>query len=90
LLDTFAGFPDDQRGGLAVANDYFDTYDLVRTTFAEYPNVVVIRGAVPDTLPLVPSERIAYLCIDMNAAHNLRPGRFWPHRSSASKRSISP
>jgi O-methyltransferase len=79
LLDTFAGFPDEQKGGLAVGNDYFDTYDLVRATFAEYPNVVVIRGAVPGTLPLVPSERIAYLCIDMNAAEPERAALdyFW-------------
>ena len=39
----------------------------MRATFAEYPNVILIRGRVPATLPLVPSERIAYLCLDMNA-----------------------
>jgi len=75
LLDTFAGFPADQLTpdevaggtGLPVSHEYFDSYDLVRATFAEYPNVVLVRGRVPDTLPLVPSTRIAYLCIDMNA-----------------------
>ena len=75
LLDTFAGFPSEQLEGPDVAEHmeieakhfYFDTYDLVRNTFAEYPNVVLVKGRIPDTLPLVPSERIAYLCIDLNA-----------------------
>lgn len=75
LLDTFAGFPTDLLSPEELAakvaenaGDYFESYDLVRNTFAEYPNVVLIAGRVPDTLPLVPSEKIAYLCIDLNAA----------------------
>jgi O-methyltransferase len=74
LLDTFAGFPTDlllpEELAAKVdenAEDYFDSYDLVRNTFAEYPNVVLVKGRIPETLPLVPSEKIAYLCIDLNA-----------------------
>jgi len=75
LLDTFEGFPADQFSTVEVmagTNDfdseyYFDTFALVRQTFAKYPNVVLIKGTVPETLSRVPSERIAYLCLDMNA-----------------------
>jgi len=75
LLDTFEGLPAEQltpkelEAGIATAaaTEYFDTYELVRATFAQYPNVVLIKGRVPDTLPLCPAERIAYLCLDMNA-----------------------
>jgi O-methyltransferase len=87
LLDTFAGLPLDQLSpeevahgiGDAAGQEYFDTYDLVRETFAEYPNVVLVKGRVPDTLPLVPSSRIAYLCLDMNAAKPERAAMefFW-------------
>src|SRR5260370_39633784 len=37
-------------------------------TFAPYPNAVIVRGCVPDTLSAVRSERIAFLSIDMNSA----------------------
>jgi hypothetical protein len=76
LLDTYEGFPTEQWSSAETANAqaltpdevYFDTFELVRKTFEEYGNVVLVKGVVPDTLPLVPSERIAYLSIDMNAA----------------------
>ena len=76
LLDTFAGFPmellkpEERALGFeeALTGAYADTYENVKATFAAYPNVTIVRGRVPDTLTQVPSERIAYLCIDMNAA----------------------
>lgn len=76
LLDTYEGLPSEQWSTAETHNArelrpdefYFDSFELVRATFAEYPNVVLVKGTVPDTLPLVPSERIAYLSIDMNAA----------------------
>jgi hypothetical protein len=40
----------------------------VRATFAPFPNVRIIKGIVPYTLPEVEAEKIAYLSIDMNAA----------------------
>jgi O-methyltransferase len=75
LVDTFEGLPLDQLSPAEVAagiggsaeDEYFDSYDLVRRNFQEYPNVVVIKGRVPEALALVPAERIAYLCRDMNA-----------------------
>jgi hypothetical protein len=76
LLDTFDGFPVDQMTpaeratGLAeyFTKAYCDTYELVRGNFREYANVVLVKGRVPDTLAQVPSEKIAYLMLDMNAA----------------------
>ena len=75
LLDTYGGLPAEQwsaqeaedRQNLHAESMYFDTYEMVRATFAAYPNVVLVRGEVPATLPLILSERIAYLSIDMNA-----------------------
>jgi hypothetical protein len=75
LLDTFEGFPTDQLTdaeravglGEHYGAYYGDTYDLVRRNFAAYPNVVLVKGRVPETLTNVRSEKIAYLMIDMNA-----------------------
>jgi O-methyltransferase len=76
LLDTFEGFPVDQltdsERGTGLTDHYLrtygDTYELVRRNFKEYSNVVLIKGRVPETLSQVPSRKIAYLMIDMNAA----------------------
>jgi hypothetical protein len=75
LLDTFEGFPAEQltpgerAADLAAHYDqyYGDTYELVRANFHAYPNVVLVKGRVPDTLAQVASEKVAYLMIDMNA-----------------------
>jgi O-methyltransferase len=70
LLDTYEGFPADQADSV---NPFPGLYadnplDSVRKTFGQFPNVVIIQGRVPDSLSQVPSEKIAYLSIDMNAA----------------------
>ncbi len=46
-------------------NYSLECYDEVRKTFLAF-NVRIIRGAVPETLSSVDSEKIAYLSIDMN------------------------
>ncbi len=76
LVDTYEGIPTEQLSEAERAHRraeqsrgvYFDSYELVCATFAPYPNVVPIKGRVPEILPAVPAERVAYLCIDMNAA----------------------
>jgi hypothetical protein len=76
LLDTFEGYPTEQvsdaerSSGLAdhLEGYYPKTYDAVRDSLAAYPNVRLIKGLVPGTLPSVTAEKIAYLSIDMNAA----------------------
>ena len=46
--------------------DYQECYEDVLKTFAPFPNVRIIRGRVPETLPMVMSNRIGYLSLDMN------------------------
>ena len=73
LLDTFAGFDyryvsEKERATVAHEERYNkrDIYEYVKETFQEFPNVEIIRGPVPDTLPRVKSDKVSYLSIDMN------------------------
>jgi O-methyltransferase len=72
LLDTFAGLvtqyvsEEEKNRGLLDAYRYEDCYEAVKRTFADCPNVVIVKGAVPETLPEVRSERLAFISIDMN------------------------
>ncbi|HQR08311.1 MAG TPA: TylF/MycF/NovP-related O-methyltransferase [Gemmatales bacterium] len=71
LLDTFNGFPADQRGVAAEVhrNDYLDdVWPQVQGHFSKFPAVKLIRGAIPQTLTHVTSQQVAYLSIDMNCA----------------------
>jgi O-methyltransferase len=70
LLDTFCGFPESQRTGAASCNHdrYADCYADVVQTFRPYPNAVIVRGAIPGTLNQVPSDKVAFLSVDMNCA----------------------
>lgn len=43
-----------------------DIFDVVKERFADYPNVQLIRGLVPEVLDKVDIKKIAYLGIDMN------------------------
>jgi hypothetical protein len=82
LFDTFAGpvtsqFSKEeiQRGRLAVAEErtaagaYETNVDRVRANFAEWPNAVVVQGAVPDILPTANIDAVAFLHLDMNCAY---------------------
>jgi len=78
LLDTFKGLDeklltDDEKaaGKMEHFRDiYLDCFEQVKETFSFFSNVKLVRGAVPETLSQVTSERIAFLSVDMN---NLRP-----------------
>jgi len=93
LIDTFSGpvleqFSDDEtRDGMSArarrlldAGAYVTDVDRVRANFAEWPNAVVIQGAVPEALARVPAESIAFLHIDMNCAMPERAAleMLWP------------
>jgi len=70
LLDTFCGFPARYKH-LAPEinhNEYSECYNEVQKTFKDFENCILIRGVIPDTLPLVVSKKICYLSIDMNCA----------------------
>jgi len=74
LLDTYEGIPEAQltKAELALGMQhmnrrYFDCYERVKQNFADYPNAVIIKGMIPDTLSQVTTQKISYLSIDMNA-----------------------
>lgn len=71
LLDTYNGLvekylnPEEIAQGRK-AGGYEECFAAVTRTFSDYSNVVLIKGAVPETLNEVKADRIAYLSIDMN------------------------
>jgi len=71
LLDTFHGLvekyasPTEKKAG-KLESKYGAAYERVLETFRGIPNVVIIKGPVPDTLKQVKSNKIAYLALDMN------------------------
>lgn len=88
LLDTFCGLVPDllsdeekSLGRIEMSQDYYGEYfETAKQNLAEFEDAILIRGAVPGTLPQVDSERISYLHIDMNcAAPEVAAMRyFWP------------
>jgi hypothetical protein len=75
LLDTFRGLDEafiseEERlaGKTAAYGGYRECFEDVQRNFAEFRNVVLIRGSVPLTLPQVSADKVCYLHIDMNCA----------------------
>lgn len=73
LLDSFEGMDpalmsETERANSRVKDAYEPTFEFVRKLFAERPYVKIVRGNVPETLPQVKSERVAFLHLDMNCA----------------------
>lgn len=71
LFDTFCGLVEEQitpADHAAYRNKYEDTYQLVKDSFRDWSNVVIVRGAVPDSLATVEIDTVAYLSLDMNCA----------------------
>lgn len=71
LLDTFKGFEKEflspqEISGAASKYNYPDCLQQVQATFAQFPSVRIVAGAVPTTLSEIRSEKIAFLSIDMN------------------------
>ncbi len=74
LLDTYRGLDEAQQltkedlTAARKANEkyYTECYELAKKNFSNYPNAILVRGTVPDTLAQVTSDKIAYLSIDMN------------------------
>jgi len=74
LLDTFHGLEDKlisdaerKRGIPQVYSYYEECYEAVCRTFEGF-RTVIVRGVVPETLPLVKAAKVCYLSIDMNCA----------------------
>jgi SAM-dependent methyltransferase len=81
LLDTFAGIDErylsdqDKMGGAMEKNQaqldsgfYVRGVESVRRNFAQWRNVSIIEGAVPETLSQVGSKKVAFLSLDMNCS----------------------
>lgn len=77
LLDTFNGLDKKYSSNKEFERNYLMGYDKedsdllykqVTNTFKEF-NVKIIRGAVPETLVEVDSDKICYLSIDMNCVY---------------------
>jgi O-methyltransferase len=74
LMDTFDGLveayitPEEREMGVSrgAFAKYTECFDDVRDAFRAFPNVVLVRGPIPDTLPKVTPEKVSYLSIDMN------------------------
>lgn len=86
LLDTFNGLDHSlvTEAELAHGIDHYfggyrDVFERAKETFKAF-RVVLIRGSIPGTLAQCPSERIAYLSIDMNcvAPEVAALHYFWP------------
>lgn len=85
LFDTFAGVPEEQIGpdeGHAYYQNtvYRDVYETARRNFAPWPNAILVRGKVPDSLATQTISQVAYLMIDMNIMVPERAAleHFWP------------
>lgn len=69
LIDTYSGLVEaliTDEDVAAHRHPYPDCYDFVVKAFKRYPNVNIVKGAVPEILPSVKVEKVAYLSIDMN------------------------
>jgi hypothetical protein len=81
LLDTFSGidlrYVTDQeladgivdKNARAIASSFYTLDEsAVRQNFSEWSKVVIIPGSVPDTLPQVMADRIAFVHMDLNCS----------------------
>ena len=59
---------------------YADSTEEVAANFAEWPNVRLVPGLIPDTLNDVEINEVAFLAIDLNAAEPEEAAirHFWP------------
>lgn len=83
LFDTYAGLVEEQvtdHDTAAYRNVYSDCYQFVVESFRKYPNVVVVKGVVPEILSTVAIDKVAYLSIDMNCVFPEIAAleHFWP------------
>lgn len=96
LFDTWAGIPveqmseEEKRLGVEQMNRKYQNGDLlyadVQRKFARWPNAVVVRGRVPETLEAMrDSQRVAYASIDLNVteAEMGAIGFLWPRMVSS-------
>ena len=82
LYDTFEGLDESLSSELELRQTegiYSSCFDNVSALFAEFSNVLLVKGSVPESLQIHSPDKVAYLHIDLNSA---RPERaalefFW-------------
>jgi hypothetical protein len=94
LLDTFSGpvlhqYSQDEilRGRRRIAENamtagaYVRDLDRVRSNYAEWPNAVIVQGAIPEVLSTLKFGPLAFLHLDMNCSYPERAAFqfFWEH-----------
>lgn len=90
LLDTFEGLVGNcltnaERQQGRTAGGYGVSFDFVKQVFAGFPNAVLVKGMVPDTLSQIASDKIAYVHLDMNCmAPEVAAAEYlWPRMAKA-------
>jgi hypothetical protein len=93
LIDTFAGPVLEQfsaeelaSGRAAFAKDamakgaYVTDVERMRSNFAEWANAQVVQGVIPEILPALDIQQVAFLHIDLNCAYPEKAALeyFWP------------
>lgn len=76
LFDTFCGLDEKyvsesekEKGRMAFSrSNYSECYETVKSNFAEFKDVYLVRGSIPETLGMVDIPKVCYLSIDMNCA----------------------
>lgn len=74
LLDTFEGIPvsvlseREMLHNKYFQENYTECHQQVLDTFRDFPEVVVVKGLVPETFSRVDSQRFCFVHIDMNNA----------------------
>lgn len=61
-------------------SSFIEDFDTVKNLFAPYRNAHHVRGLIPDSLPRVEADKVAYLYLDLNAAtpEIAAAEYFWP------------
>ncbi|MFZ4600427.1 MAG: TylF/MycF/NovP-related O-methyltransferase, partial [Terrimicrobiaceae bacterium] len=82
LYDTFEGLDETLSSELELRQTnaiYSSCFEEVTSRFARFPNVVIVKGSIPQSLQLRAPEKVAYLHIDLNSAHPERAALefFW-------------
>lgn len=83
LMDTFNGLRPElmsEEEKRLQKSPYLECFAEAQANLKEFDGAILIRGAIPETLPQNPAREVAYLHIDMNcAAPEVEALRyFWP------------
>jgi ABC-type polysaccharide/polyol phosphate transport system ATPase subunit len=76
LLDTYQGIPASvltEHESLHIPtfeSNYTESFKAVSKTFSSFPEVVIVKGLVPDTFEQVKSDKFCFVHIDMNNARS--------------------